>query len=259
MMDSRWLSRITPIQEAFQYKDWGALGGLDPYRQHQLVWKMFALPPKARNALAPFLFRTEIHDHLPRFYVLSKVVPDDRSGMWRVESQEYRPQLAAGDRLAFKLRANPVVKRPGAAVSEPDGRARLRVSGNREGREKHKVLRHDAVMDAKLRIGWKSLRQEERPPLAVLVQEAGARWLRGRADAIGCQIDETHLRADGHTIHSMQRGWDGKDGHQAIRLSTLDFEGTLEVTDPARLLSVLFNGIGPAKSFGCGLLLVRRL
>lgn len=38
----------------------------------------------------------------------------------------------------------------------------------------------------------------------------------------------------------------------------VDFEGELQVTDLKRFTPILFNGIDPAKAFGCGLLLVRR-
>ena len=48
-------------------------------------------------------------------------------------------------------------------------------------------------------------------------------------------------------------------GKRLIEYSTLDFAGILEVTDPERFQNTLFNGIGPAKGFGCGLLLVRRV
>lgn len=48
-------------------------------------------------------------------------------------------------------------------------------------------------------------------------------------------------------------------GNRAGKLVPLTFEGVLEVEDPAVLIDRLLNGIGPAKAFGCGLLLVRRL
>ncbi|MHB1353416.1 MAG: type I-E CRISPR-associated protein Cas6/Cse3/CasE [Thiobacillus sp.] len=40
---------------------------------------------------------------------------------------------------------------------------------------------------------------------------------------------------------------------------TCTFEGILRVEMPEQLASLLENGVGPAKAFGCGLLLVRRL
>lgn len=48
-------------------------------------------------------------------------------------------------------------------------------------------------------------------------------------------------------------------GNRAGKLVTITFEGTLQVRDPEILVNRLANGIGPAKAFGCGLLLVRRL
>ena len=48
-------------------------------------------------------------------------------------------------------------------------------------------------------------------------------------------------------------------GNRAGKLVTVTFEGLLWVTDPEQLRALLSNGIGPAKAFGCGLLLVRRL
>ena len=48
-------------------------------------------------------------------------------------------------------------------------------------------------------------------------------------------------------------------GQRAGKLVTLTFEGVLNVEDPWALVTLLENGVGPAKAFGCGLLLVRRL
>lgn len=42
------------------------------------------------------------------------------------------------------------------------------------------------------------------------------------------------------------------------KLATVTYEGILCVTDTECFLSLLENGIGPAKGFGCGLMLVRR-
>jgi len=43
-----------------------------------------------------------------------------------------------------------------------------------------------------------------------------------------------------------------------VRLGTCDFAGTLTVTDEALFRQALKQGIGPAKGFGCGLLLCER-
>ena len=50
-----------------------------------------------------------------------------------------------------------------------------------------------------------------------------------------------------------------RKGNRGGKLVTVTFEGVLRVTAPEQLIRLLENGIGPAKAFGCGLLLVRRL
>lgn len=50
-----------------------------------------------------------------------------------------------------------------------------------------------------------------------------------------------------------------RKGNRGGKLATVTFEGVLRVSDPTRMTELLGNGIGPAKGFGCGLLLVRRL
>lgn len=229
----RWLSRVTPKPE-IGYKDVMALGSLDPYGQHQAIWHLFDLPPKEvrTGQPVPFLFRAEQLNGLPLLYVLSEQCPQDRLALWRIESREFTPDIRVGDRLGFKLRANPVVSR----------------SAEKGQRGK----RHDVVMDAKQRMGWKSLPEADRPSLAYLAYEAGACWLRERQENIGVVLNEAALRVDGYRNWRQRRDKD-------ITLSTLDFEGELTVMDSVRLVAALQRGIGPAKAFGCGLLLLRRL
>lgn len=227
-----WFSRITP-RPGISYRQLVGLGNLDPYGQHQAIWKLFDLPPKEARAgqPAPFLFRAEAQDGLPVFYVLSTQHPQDLQDLWQVDAKPYAPDLRAGDRLAFKLRANPTVAR--SATGE-------------------RSRRHDVVMDAKLRLGWKDLPTQDRPSLAHLAYEAGACWLRERQERFGFRLEDAGLRVDGyHTWR--QRGGKG------IALSTLDFDGRLTVTDAGKFRTALFSGIGPAKAFGCGLVLLRRL
>lgn len=50
-----------------------------------------------------------------------------------------------------------------------------------------------------------------------------------------------------------------RKGNRGGKLAAVTFEGVLRVIDPGLLLVLLENGIGPAKGFGCGLLLVRRI
>jgi CRISPR-associated protein, Cse3 family len=45
---------------------------------------------------------------------------------------------------------------------------------------------------------------------------------------------------------------------KAGKIVTTTFEGLLTVSDPVLMRTALQQGIGPAKAFGCGLMLVRR-
>lgn len=228
--EPHWLSRVTSRPD-INYRQFVDLGALDPYGQHQGLWKLFEVAQEERTGRVEFLFRTEKKDGLPVFYVLSKRQPRDRTGLWDIESKPYQPDIQIGDRLAFKLRVNPVVTREGEAGS--------------------RSKRHDVVMDAKHQMNWKNLPEGRRPTLAYVAQKAGETWLRARAERLGCKFDDATLRADGY------RTW-RKHSAKSIELSMLDLEGCLTIADPARFADALLKGVGPAKGFGCGLLLVRR-
>jgi CRISPR system Cascade subunit CasE len=119
-----------------------------------------------------------------------------------------------------------------------------------------KRVRHDVVMAAKIRLGWKDIPADERPSLAHVAAEAGAAWLRNRQEALGCDIDYKDLWVDGYRQHRLFK----RNRHQPINFSTLDFTGILTVDEPNIFVKeCLFTGIGPAKGFGCGLMLVRRV
>jgi len=50
-----------------------------------------------------------------------------------------------------------------------------------------------------------------------------------------------------------------RKGNKGGKLLSVTFEGVLKVRDGVALLKHLSNGIGPAKGFGCGLMMVRRM
>jgi CRISPR system Cascade subunit CasE len=220
-------SRVIPRQD-LGWSQVERLARLDSYGQHQSVWELFDVPSDTGGRGGAFLFRQEWQSDLPAFYILSRHAPQDRTGLWAIESKRYAPQLEAGDRLHFKLRVNPVVTRNGK--------------------------RHDVVMDAKQRLGWKELPPVERPTLSTLAYEAGTIWLAGRAEKHGFALTPTSLMVDGYRTHAAH----GR-GRTRIRFSTLDFSGELTILNTEQFLHALYRGIGPAKGFGCGLLLVKRM
>lgn len=76
-------------------------------------------------------------------------------------------------------------------------------------------------------------------------------WLRKRADAIGSSLDSFSV---------VQRGVKRffRNGKK-VTLHTADYEGILTITDADLFRKALTNGIGRAKSYGCGLLTLGRV
>lgn len=211
------------------------------YSEHQLLWRFF---PSPHGFNRDFLFRRRDVDGVPRFYVVSQREPKAPHPAWHVQTRSYTPELAEGTRLNFELRANPVIAR------STDGRGK----------------RHDVVMDEKKRLltargladwaAWTPDRRtadgahDPRPELSELVARTCGAWLQARAEQHGFALDPNALRADGYAQQGGKRA--------ELRFSTVDFNGTLTVTDRERFAQALKGGIGRAKAFGCGLLLVRR-
>ncbi len=225
-----YFSLITPAagRERDAAHQWA--GG--PYIEHQWLWQFF---PAAKGSPRDFLYRRSDKEGMPKFYVVSKRPPQAQSTAWSIQTQPYAPKLGVGERLHFDLRANPVV-----AVSN-GGKSR----------------RHDVVMQEKTRLlrergmtRWQDWQSDEKPALYHLVHDACSAWLKSRALRSGFELDDETLSVEAYEQHAEKNG--------GLKFSTADFSGSLIVTEPAAFSGALCDGIGHAKAFGCGLLLVRR-
>jgi len=198
------------------------------YHMHSLVWDLFAdAPERTRD----FIYRQDMVQGLPAFFCVSDRAPNDRKGIWFVESKPYAPVVKKDQVFSFVLRANPIrAKRD----------------------DEHKQHRHDVVMEAKTRIREK---QGVLPREADIVQEAGVIWMAQKGEANGFSIRREDIRADGYFQHQFKKA----KGNHEIRISTLDFTGLLTVIDPDAFVQALFTGIGPAKGFGCGMMMIKRV
>ena len=202
------------------------------YAEHQWLWRFF---PGADGSPCNFIFRRWDRRDLPCYYVVSRCPPASGVPAWRVQTREYAPRLAAGEQLEFDLRVNPVV------TVTSDGKSR----------------RHDVVMQEKKRLlqargltRWRDWVDDDKPASYEIVRASCCQWLHKRAERLGFSIDEASLSVEAYQQHR------GKG--QELRFSTVDFVGTLTVLAPEAMLQTLYTGIGHAKAFGCGLLLVRR-
>ncbi|MEE3504185.1 type I-E CRISPR-associated protein Cas6/Cse3/CasE [Acidiphilium acidophilum] len=189
---------------------------------HRLVWSLFAGDPDRRR---DFLWREEA----PGQFIIFAPEPPPPSDLFEVEAKEFAPVLAVGDRLRFLLRAN-------ATVSKKTK------SGDR-GR------RADVVMAA-IHGAPKGERAEARRDA---IETAGRAWLARQGDTHGFFLPRP-VAVDGYNRLKLPR-----IGGRPIEIGTLDFEGVLDIADPARFLAALAQGFGRARAFGCGLMLIRRI
>ncbi len=198
------------------------------YRIHQVLRKLFA---EHADDTRCFVFRHLEPEQPDLFYAVSSKLPTQEDSIWQVDAKDYNPDVKKGQQLIFSLRANPV-------------------RNTRDSQNSHK--RHDIVMDAKIR--YRNT-EEPLPPRGLLVREAGLEWICAKQDQLGLEIDPTTLAVDGYRTRTFAKTKSPKAA--PIRIATLDFSGYATVTDPEQLTTVLFNGFGPAKGFGCGMLMVR--
>ncbi|MGM0782809.1 MAG: type I-E CRISPR-associated protein Cas6/Cse3/CasE [Pseudomonadota bacterium] len=203
------------------------------YAAHQLLWQMFP----DHQGQRPFLFRQEMDEPegggaprgLPLFYMLSDREPMPASGLLEVQCKPFSPVLEAGDRLAFRLRANPTVAKS--------------VAGKR-GR------RADVLMAAKY--SFEAGGERKSQACTEAMNEAAREWLTERAESWGFRLP-VEPEVGAYRQHALP-----KNEGRPIRFSSVDYEGLLEVSDPGRLIETLAQGVGRAKAFGCGLMLIRR-
>ena len=224
-----YLSRIRLRPDAAEKREFWQMMGSE-YQAHHMVWDLFTDGPDRER---DFLYRVEDIGGLPTIYAVGRREPVNRGGMWTIETKSYDPILSRGQRLAFVLRANPV---------------RTKCD------EKGKHHRHDVVMEAKTLLKQQGRPREEWPPEPEIVGQAGFAWLATRGEANGFTVAEGNVRADGYT----QRRFRKRKGRHDISLSTIDYTGILTVADPEKFKATLYTGIGPAKGFGCGMMMVRR-
>lgn len=216
-----YFSRINLSESAERSSEFWRVFG-DSYRLHQSVWELFADHADRRR---DFLYRVHQEGKRPIIYSVSVREPSRDTKLWQVETKPYQPKTKTGMRLAFLLRAN--------AVRARDGK------------------RHDVVMEAKHHLFQNGQARHDCPSQTELAQQEGEEWLMARCERCGFKMSS--VRVDGYQQYRFSK----KRGGVPVQFSALDFTGLLTVTDPECFLETLYHGIGAAKGFGCGMLMVR--
>jgi CRISPR system Cascade subunit CasE len=240
-----YFSLITPVPGA--EREAAMQWAQNSYGDHQWLWRFFSAAPGTER---DFLFRRRDGERsMPGFYVVSARKPQTFTESWQVKSRDYDPQLQEGQRLAFELRINPVVTHTVNGKSRRDDVVML---------EKKRLLEERGLKH------WRDWSNDDqaKPSLYNLVQSKCLDWLERRAERAGFHIPSSEVyseqgvgnvkavRVDGYVQHRVER--------RGIRFSTVDCIGELQVTNAIAFRQTLFGGLGHAKAFGCGLLLVRR-
>lgn len=92
-----------------------------------------------------------------------------------------------------------------------------------------------------------------------IVDDALEKWMirQGQRHGFSLARDDNNqckLQNSAYRWHSIKAEKEKKSG-----FSSVDFLGDLEITDAEKFTKALFEGIGRAKAFGCGLMLVKRI
>ncbi len=267
------------------------------YGSHQLLWKLFPGEEKRSFLFREEIAREQIPFHKgvkgePVFYMVSASQPISDHPLFAVDSKRYAPKLANGERLAFRLRSNPTIARKeegkknsprhdvvmdaqyhllrevaaDIAIAASGDKSKLKKSIIEAWRQSPDTL----ALEGKLRriiagneryaeVRTNGLKSFELLDLALKARmdKALETWFAAKCERLGCVMvrDEGRLKfqAEGYQWRALPQK------KRDAGFSSVDFEGEIEVTDTELFTKALFDGIGPAKGFGCGLMLVRRV
>jgi CRISPR system Cascade subunit CasE len=204
----------------------------DAYFLHQQIW---GLVSRSGNQKRDFLYRVEYdqYKNVQSILLLAANKIESTKYMTVYVSPLYDPQIAEGESFRFKLRANPIVKRW----------------------ENGKLKEFGLIVDAKHKLKTEGTYCVDDYSLDELIQEKGMKWLLNKGLQHGFTVKYWDVAIGNDWEYEVKAATEGK---RPFLIRTLDFEGVLKMTDAGKFKLALFNGIGPAKAFGCGLLSLAR-
>lgn len=192
---------------------------LDSYDWHQRLWECF---PGLSEASRSFLTRIDLLEGVVRAWLLSAQKPS--KPLWCHEEafalREIAPGFLSHLHYAFDLRVNPT---KALVQRNTDGTPKLKSNGKRAS--------------------------GKRVPLVDPVDLRA--WIERKGSESGFRIADAKLLEIGPSVGYHFR----KKEHAGVH-GGVQFRGILEVTDPVAFSRAHAKGIGSAKAFGFGLLLL---
>ncbi|AUV03826.1 type I-E CRISPR-associated protein Cas6/Cse3/CasE [Phytobacter ursingii] len=213
---------------------------VETYASHQWLWQLFP-EQESRH----FLFRQEPRG---RFFLLSATPPLAEHPLFIVETRAFKPQLEKGALLDFQLRANPVVTR-NKKRSDVMMDAKYQAKERGENPESWRPLQRKAAQSWLVKQGEQHGFSIQMPEPDDFSQWAGVEYVNGRG---GEDTDSDCVKA------WQQHRFARKSEEKPVIFSSVDYAGTLCITDISSFEHVLFNGLGKSKALGCGMLMVKR-
>jgi CRISPR system Cascade subunit CasE len=184
------------------------------YQLHQALWRLF---PDCEQADRDFLFRVEQLQKGIGAEVLMQSTTQPQSNEQSpalLAQREYVLNVQNGQRLRFRLRANPIKT----------------IKDSSKG-----------TVEKKGKIFTKTVR------VPLLHEEQQQAWLERKLETFA-QLETLIMQPE--LALYFRKAKEGRSG----KIQTVMFDGILTVTDSKAFNREVTKGIGPAKSFGCGLL-----
>lgn len=181
------------------------------------------------------------------------VDPGPECDPWEVKA--FAPHFVAGQRLRFRLLANPTKK---VDTIRQEERERLTQQELKQKRGRHG--KRVPVPNAEDLSAWR--RENPQGDEREFVIGRLEVWLKSRAEAAGFSVHfvtvEPSYRYFKKHLSPLDRATDDEPngGKHAARMRAVRFDGELTVTDPQLFTDTLLRGIGSGKAFGFGLLSV---
>lgn len=263
------------------------------YRDHQIIWKLFG-DANSKD----FLFRKETKDTIEAletafntiYYVVSKMKPVDNQNLFYINTKEYNPVIEKGEKFEFYLRANPVKTK---AIGGKSGKKCdvlmdvLHAYTPYSNEDVDRVLglwevylkeleRKDVVLPADTKEDlFKIIKEfpqrmhdekkatEKRSLIRKILfpkmESSAKEWLIRQSKLNGFDLNHDEVIMEGSQYHNYTK-YNSKsiNASQNIKFTSVDYSGVLHVSDVDLFQKALFEGIGRAKRFGCGLLMIRR-
>lgn len=227
-----WLAKLEIDKETAQKEKI-----FDSYAWHCKLWECFpGVPNSSRNEIG-LLTRVDGLERSFRIWILAKREPSIPS--WcaadNFSLKEIAPSFLSHRFYAFDLRANPVKT---IEQRSPDGEKLLRADGRKKSGKRIPLVRQEDLRS------W-------------IMRKGKVRCLASDGTEVpgGFRIVED-LPLALEISPMMENHFRKRKKQEAAYHGGVQFRGTLEVTDQSAFVETYYSGIGSAKSFGFGLLLL---